>query len=214
MIKKSFFAFVVMMGLAAGLSSCEDWGLMDPEAGTDVYPTRQKLDTYSFNESANLEELAYVKSFDEGVAVVNDDSLYNQSLHLKGALVQLTNPLTAVKLQNGAGFTFWLRAPKGQEASHMLSLVDGTSLLPTIGIPDLADGCQHFVGVQVKKTGFDIFIDGDAVIATNDSENEDLIAAINSATEIVCNDEKSLSIPLLHHPYDECLRQQTATACH
>ena len=185
MIKKSFIAFVVMMGLAAGLSSCEDWGLMDPEAGTDVYPTRQKLDTYSFNESANLEELAYVKSFDEGVAVVQDDSLYNQSLHLKGALVQLTNPLTAVKLQNGAGFTFWLRAPKGQETTQMLSLSDGTSLLPSTGITGLEDGCLHFIGVQLKKTGFAIYMDGQAVLATNDSENEELIAAVNSATEIV-----------------------------
>ena len=185
MMKKSFFAFVMMMGLTVGLSSCEDWGLMDPAAGTDVYPTRQKLETYSFNESTNLEELAYVKSFDEGVAIVQDDSLYNQSLHLKGALVQLANPLTTVKLQNGAGFTFWLRAPKGQETTHMLSLADGTPLLPSTGISGLEDGCQHFIGVQVKNTGFSIFVDGDAVIATNDSENEDLISAINSATEIV-----------------------------
>ena len=184
MMKKSFFAFVAMIGLAASLSSCQDWGLMDPEPGTDVYPTRQKLETYSFNESANLKEMAYVKSFDEGVAIVQDDSLYNQSLHLKGALVQLTNPLTAVKLQNGAGFTFWLRAPKGQENTHMLSLADGTSLLPATGIQGLEDGYQHFVGVQVKKTGFNIYIDGAAVVATNDSENEALIAAINSATEI------------------------------
>ena len=183
-IKKSFFAFVVMIGLTALFASCEDWGQMDPAAGTDVYPTRQKLETYSFNEDG-LDEMAYVKSYNEGVSIVFDDSLYNQSLHLEGAQVQLVNPLTAVTLQNGAGFTFWLRAPEGQTTSNMLSLPDGTSLLPAAGIPNLEDGCPHFVGVQIRTTGYTIFMDGESVNATNDLDNVSLIAALNAAETIV-----------------------------
>lgn len=138
-IKKSFIAFVGMMGLMACLSSCEDWGKMDPAAGTDVYPTRQKFDTYSFNEES-IDDMVYVTSYDEGVEAAYDDSLYNQSLHLDGAQVHLANPLTTAKLQNGAGFTFWLRAPDGQTSSQILSLADGTSLLPAGGLPGLDDG--------------------------------------------------------------------------
>ncbi len=187
-MKKSFIAFVGMIGLMFSLSSCEDWGKMDPAAGTDVYPTRQKLDTYSFNEES-LEAMAYVTSTDVGVEAVYDDSLYNQSLHLNGAKVHLVNPLTAVKLQNGAGFTFWLRAPEGQTTTHMLSLADGTSLLPAAGITGLEDGYVHFIGVQIRETGFTIYKDGEAVMATNDSDNKELIAAVNSSSEIIVGSE-------------------------
>ena len=85
-IFKSFIAFVCMFGLPVMFSSCEDWGLMDPAAGTDVYPTRQKMDTYSFNEGS-IDDMAYVSSYDAGVEIVDDDSLYNSSLHLDGAQV-------------------------------------------------------------------------------------------------------------------------------
>ena len=183
-VRKSFIAFVGMIGLMVSLTSCEDWGKMDPAPGTDVYPTRQKLDTYSFNEES-IEEMAYVASYDAGVEAVYDDSLYNQSLHLNGAKAHLVNPLTAVKLQNGAGFTFWLRAPEGQATTQMLSLSDGTSLLPPVGIEGLEDGLAHFIGVQIRETGFTLYKDGEAILATNDVENEGLIAALNSASEII-----------------------------
>ena len=62
-IKRSFIAFVGMIGLLASLASCSDWGQMDPAAGTDVYPTREKLSTLNFNESTSLEELGYVQSY-------------------------------------------------------------------------------------------------------------------------------------------------------
>lgn len=183
-IKKSFIAFVGMMGLMACLSSCEDWGKMDPAAGTDVYPTRQKFDTYSFNEES-IDDMVYVTSYDEGVEAAYDDSLYNQSLHLDGAQVHLANPLTTAKLQNGAGFTFWLRAPEGQTSSQMLSLADGTSLLPAGGLPGLDDGCVHFYGVQISKSGYTIYKDGEAVSVTSEADNESLIAAVNASPEIV-----------------------------
>lgn len=183
-IFKSFIAFVCMFGLPVMFSSCEDWGLMDPAAGTDVYPTRQKMDTYSFNEGS-IDDMAYVSSYDAGVEIVDDDSLYNSSLHLDGAQVHLVNPLTAVKLQNGAGFTFWLRAPKEQTETQMVALPDGTSLLPAAGITGLDDGFQHFVGVQIKETGFSVYVDGEAVMATNDVENANLIAALNATSEVI-----------------------------
>ena len=157
---------------------------MDPAAGTDVYPTRQKMDTYSFNEGS-IDDMAYVSSYDAGVEIVDDDSLYNSSLHLDGAQVHLVNPLTAVKLQNGAGFTFWLRAPKEQTETQMVALPDGTSLLPAAGITGLDDGFQHFVGVQIKETGFSVYVDGEAVMATNDVENANLIAALNATSEVI-----------------------------
>ena len=189
-IKRSFIAFVGMIGLMVSLVSCEDWGKMDPEPGTDVYPTRQKLDTYSFNEES-IDDMVYVASYDAGVEAAYDDSLYNQSLHLNGAKVHLVNPLTAVKLQNGAGFTFWLRAPKDQATTQMLSLADGTSILPAAGITGLEDGYVHFIGVQIRETGFTIYKDGEAVMATNDVDNKELIAAINSSSEIIVGSDDS-----------------------
>ena len=191
-IKRSFIAFVGMIGLMVSLVSCEDWGKMDPEPGTDVYPTRQKLDTYSFNEES-IDDMAYVTAYDAGVEAEYDDSLYNQSLHLNGAKVHLANPLTAVKLQNGAGFTFWLRAPKDQTTSQMLTLADGTSILPATGITGLEDGYVHFIGVQIRETGFTIYKDGEAVMATNDSDNKELIAAVNSSSEIIVGSDDMLS---------------------
>lgn len=189
-VRKSFIAFVGMIGLLVSLVSCEDWGKMDPAPGTDVYPTRQKLDTYSFNEES-IDDMVYVASYDAGVEAAYDDSLYNQSLHLNGAKVHLVNPLTAVKLQNGAGFTFWLRAPKDQATTKMLSLADGTSILPAAGITGLEDGYVHFIGVQIRETGFTIYKDGEAVMATNDVDNKELIAAVNSSSEIIVGSDDS-----------------------
>lgn len=189
--KKTLVMFVCMMGLIASLDSCEDWGKMDPPAADDVYPTRQKLVGFAFNENASLDSLDYVISYDAGAEIVYDDSLYNQVLHVKGAQVRLTNPFDAVTLQNGAGFTFWLRMPNGQQASQLLSLPDGTSLLPITGIPGLDDGWQHFVGVQIKKTGFAISIDGETVMSTNDADNTDLITSVNHASAIIVGQPNS-----------------------
>ncbi len=183
-IIKSFIAFLSVVALASTLNSCADWGQMDPGAATDVYPTRQKMSTYAFNESTNLDELLYVRSYDAGAEIVYDDSLYNQSLHLVGAKVSLVNPLSEVNLQNGAGLTFWLRAPELQTVSQVLALPNGMPLLPEEGIPGLEDGCEHFVGVQIKTGGFALYIDGEAVSATL-AENEGLIAALDTTLSVI-----------------------------
>ena len=186
-IKTSFMAFVGMIGLMTSLASCSDWGQMDPAAGTDVYPTREKLSTLNFNESTSLEELGYVQSYSATVAeVVYDDFLYSQVLHLGGGTVALLSPFTDVKLQKGAGFTFWLQTPEGVADAPVLSV--GGAELKLKGAPAgstevTTDGEWHFVAFQVWANNFQLYVDGEAV-GTTAAENAAIVEAINKSETI------------------------------
>ena len=186
-IKKSFMAFVGMIGLLASLASCSDWGQMDPAAGTDVYPTREKLSTLNFNESTSLDELEYVQSYSATTAeVVYDDFLYSQVLHLGGGTATLKSPFTGVKLQKGAGFTFWLQTPEGAADAPVLSV--GGAELKLKGAPAgstevTTDGEWHFVAFQVWANNFQLYVDGEAV-GTTAAENAAIIEAIDKSETI------------------------------
>jgi len=186
-IKRSFIAFVGMIGLLVGLASCSDWGKMDPAAGTDVYPTREKLSTLNFNESTSLDELEYVQSYSATTAeVVYDDFLYSQVLHLGGGTATLKSPFTGVKLQKGAGFTFWLQTPEGAADAPVLSV--GGAELKLKGSPAgstdvTTDGKWHFIGFQVWANNFQLYVDGEAV-GTTAAENAAIIEAIDNSETI------------------------------
>ncbi len=182
MIKKSFTAFVCLIGLMTTLASCEDWGKMDPAAGIDIYPTRAKVATYSFEESTDLAELEYIKSVDGSACeIVLDDSLNSQVLHIKdGTVVHVFNPLTVITLQNGAGFTFWLRTPEGALPPSVVNA--GGYALPLNGVP--ADGLWHFVGIQVKKDGFDVYSDGE-LVGNVAADNTALIEPVNTTEHVL-----------------------------
>ena len=181
-IKRSFIAFVALIGMMVTLASCEDWGKMDPAAGTDVYPTREKMGTvYGFNDEADIEGFQSVTATE--CEIVYDDSLYNQVLHLVGGEVVLASPLKDVKLQKGAGFTFWLRVPEGASDAPVLSI--GGAELKLKGSPAgstelLTDGLWHFVGFQVWADYYELFIDGKSVAKTA-ADNEGVLEAINAS---------------------------------
>ena len=100
-IKKSVIAFVCIAGMMPFFTSCEDWGAMDPAAGTDVYPTRQALTTLSFAGLDSLENAEFISDYKGDAGVVYDDSLYSEMLQLgEGGYVQIANPLNTVKLQH------------------------------------------------------------------------------------------------------------------
>ena len=186
MIKKTFIALLGVMGMLS-LCSCEDWGKMDPPAGIDIYPTRAKVATYDFNESENIAELEYITSVSGGAVceVVMDDSLNSRVLHVgEGALVSVFNALSVVKLQNGAGFTFWLRIPEGAPLNPMLN-AGGTEIpLPLSEL--MADGRWHFVAIQVRTDGYDYYCDG-TLITTVSADNTALIEPINVGEIVLGN---------------------------
>ena len=186
MIKKTFIALLGVMGMLS-LCSCEDWGKMDPPAGIDIYPTRAKVATYDFNESEDIAELEYITSVDGSAVceVVMDDSLNSRVLHIgEGTLVSVFNALSVVKLQNGAGFTFWLRTPEGVPLNPILN-AGGTEIpLPLSEL--MADGRWHFVAIQVKKDGYDYYCDG-TLITTVSADNSELIEPINVGDIVLGN---------------------------
>ena len=186
MIKKTFIALISAIGMLS-LVSCQDWGQMDPPPGVDIYPTRAKVATYDFNESENIDELEYITSVSKGAVceVVMDDSLNSRVLHAgEGALVSVFNALSVVKLQNGAGFTFWLRVPEKADLKPMLK-AGGTEIpLPLSEL--MADGRWHFVAIQVKKDGYDYYCDG-TLVTTVGADNTALIDPINVGEIVLGN---------------------------
>ena len=186
MIKKTLIALISAIGMLS-LVSCQDWGQMDPPPGVDIYPTRAKVATYDFNESENIDELEYITSVSKGAVceVVMDDSLNSRVLHAgEGALVSVFNALSVVKLQNGAGFTFWLRVPEKADLKPMLK-AGGTEIpLPLSEL--MADGRWHFVAIQVKKDGYDYYCDG-TLVTTVGADNTALIDPINVGEIVLGN---------------------------
>ncbi len=110
-VRKSFIAFVGMIGLMSLISCSDDWGKVYPEPGTDVYPTKEVVKTYSFEYDEGVEALSDFVLSAKGIhEVVEDETLGSNVLHLDSGYVRVANPFVGSKgLQSGAAITMWLR---------------------------------------------------------------------------------------------------------
>ncbi|WP_373728438.1 LamG-like jellyroll fold domain-containing protein [Bacteroides heparinolyticus] len=97
-------------------SACEDWGQMDPPAGTDVYPKLEQVANIDFEPAAKEGEAGFEPesfnyyAYEEGnIAVVEKDNDHGHVLHLPNGYARTFNPLTTYKVQNGISLTFWVK---------------------------------------------------------------------------------------------------------
>ncbi len=91
-------------------SACEDWGQMDPPAGTDVYPKLEQVANVTFEDDAfDPESLNYYAYQSGDIAVVESDKDHGKVLHLPDGYARMFNPLNNVKVQNGVSLTFWVK---------------------------------------------------------------------------------------------------------
>ena len=97
-------------------SACEDWGQMDPPAGTDVYPKLEQVANIDFEPAEKEGKVGFEpESFNyyayEGgdIAMVEKDDVHQNVLHLPNGYARTFNPLPNYKVQNGVSLTFWVK---------------------------------------------------------------------------------------------------------
>lgn len=90
--------------------ACEDWGQMDPPAGTDVYPKLEQVYSETFGGNFDPTTSMTLFAYDEGdVPTVVVDEERDSVLHLANGYARLFNPLTNYKAQDGVSLTFWVK---------------------------------------------------------------------------------------------------------
>lgn len=96
--------------------ACEDWGQMDPPAGSDVFPKLEQVSKIDFEPAKKEDEKGFdpttfnYYAYDGGeVAVVESDNDHGQVLHLPNGYARTFNPLNSYKVQNGVSITFWIK---------------------------------------------------------------------------------------------------------
>ena len=227
-IVKSLFSIVGLVGLVASFASCSpDWGSTDPEAGNQTYATRQAVASYNF-EYAGKKQFSDLNMTHNLAEVVKDDSLGSNVLHLNDSgCVRIVNPFTTVKLQNGAAVAFWVKLDSTDTTRPLFSFGSEDENAPrfTFGVNGqltyskpgqleslnldennpkafktgiLSAGKWHFVALQVAKSGYQLYVDGnkslsghesDATAATN-FKYETLLKFINTAPYLYIGTEK------------------------
>ena len=113
--RKSSSLIMAAMAIRS-FSACEDWGQMDPPAGTDVYPKLEQVGNIDFEAPKKEGEAGFdPTSFNyyayEGgdIAVVEQDEVHGQVLHLPNGYARTLNPLAKYKAQDGVSLTFWVK---------------------------------------------------------------------------------------------------------
>lgn len=191
---KNYLSFINIVGsfaiATALLSSCADWGQEDPAAGNQIYPSRQTIVTYDFEYSDEKPLLSDMDKTGDVCEVVKDDSLGSNVLHLATTgYARVVNPYKNVKLQNGAGITFYVKldsadlsrpliafgseqsdsakfyfTPNGQmvytDASKLQSQNLNENDPTVVKTGMITPGKWHFVALQVTSTGYQFYVDG------------------------------------------------------
>lgn len=97
--------------------ACQEWGQMDPPAGTDIYPKTEKVGEYSFDEAIDpqvMQTFAYVNG--DTPDLVQDADLGSQVLHFNGGYVRFFNPMLATSAEEAVSMTFWVKQAALDEA--------------------------------------------------------------------------------------------------
>lgn len=112
-MKAEFKSSLLIAVMVFIFSSCSnDWGQADPPAGNQVYPTMEKLVTYTFDTDEELDPLVFnLKSYPGGQqpAIIEDEIAASPVLSLDGGYVRMMNPWTVKESQAAASMTFWLK---------------------------------------------------------------------------------------------------------
>jgi len=197
-IKRTIMAWGAIASLLSLGACSDDWGKSDPEAGNQVYPSRQVVSTYTFeyeegSEYSDITQLIGTEG--ENYAIFNATDRKTNTLWLKNGVATLANPLNDVKVQNGAAVTFWVKCDTTatNESINLLAFGDlstGTALsISDDGViryyydptnwsssqiwekDSLCDGNWHFIALQMRNDGYDAYLDGSLLATVSNSDD-------------------------------------------
>ncbi|MFT4072784.1 MAG: hypothetical protein QM654_12785 [Dysgonamonadaceae bacterium] len=188
-------------------ASCQSWDKWDDPSGNQVYPTLQKVASYSFN--SELDTAFHLFSYSSGQlpSLVNDEERGSQVLNMEGGYALLQNPLTGVKVQNGVSLTFWMKqngsSPDLNGALFSFQDQSGTQKLfftangwihyqgangsyeqnnpSTITTGLINDNEWHYVAVIFRSDGYAIYVDGEEKLIDTTSSDYDFSEIVQFA---------------------------------
>lgn len=126
------------------MSSCQEWGEVDPPAGNQKLP--EKPDTsakliaeFTFDEDFNStategettitgEGFAYSLGQNQP-EIVQDDEREGGVMHANGGYLRIPNPLIGADIQTGVSFSFFVKPTKTDHTGALISFSDGTNKL-------------------------------------------------------------------------------------
>lgn len=213
-ILKSLFIFVGGIGFILNLASCADWGKTDPDAGNQIYASRQDVANYNFEYSAKKPQFSDLNIINNFAEVIKDDSLGSNVLRLDTAgCARIANLFASVKLQNGAAITFWVKVDSTDLKRPLISFgsEDMNEARFTFGVngqlsyskpgqlksldldennPSVYEtgiisvGKWHFVALQLSLHGYQLYVDGKKSLSGSEST---ATAATNFKYETLIN---------------------------
>lgn len=106
---KKWMSLLAATAATLTVSSCHEWGQMDPPADDSVYPTLENVVAYTFDEEPDP-TVFNLKTYENGeTPVVADDEIKGKVLSFNNGYVEMTNPLSKVTVQNAVSMTFWMK---------------------------------------------------------------------------------------------------------
>lgn len=110
---KKWMCAISAMAVMSAVTSCHEWGQMDPPAADDVYPTLENVVAYTFDDET-LDPMLFKTGSNSGFDIpqLYADPLKGQVLYLNNGYVTINNPMNAVKCQNAVSMTFWMKQGK------------------------------------------------------------------------------------------------------
>ncbi len=215
---KLFMTLVGFVGILMSTYSCADWGEADPPAGNQVFPTREAFGPFTFKGLTSLADAPFLTSTVGNATVVYDDQLYTEVLTVAPGTVTMANPLTASKLQVGAGVCMWVKTDDADMSGRIFSFSNesGDSVLSftTSGKLESSFWQQpvdiefdsayadtllkanewHFMAVQINNNACTVSIDGQQVGSAAYDRDDAMTAFLNNAPYFVIGDAEHNSL--------------------
>ena len=213
-ILKSSLVLTGMTALLFCNTACTDWGESDPEAGNQVFPSREATGSFTVKGLTSIADADFITATTGNAEIVYDNDLFTEVLHMDHGTVTISNPLNSVKLQTGAGLAFWVKTDGSNPDSRLFTFAgadgeqpvsftaSGKLVTPTGTVevaPTTRDDVQtqllepdtwYFLGVQINSTGCTVYRDGELVASTAYAADAQLLSLLNYHPYIILGDEQ------------------------
>lgn len=183
-----------IVGFLCLVVSCQEWDKWDSPSGNQVYPTLEKVATYSFEDGIDSAFQSPSYLADSNLYVTSDADLSSKVLVMNGGYAYLDNPMNSVTVQDGVSLTFWVKQTEEDLNGALFSFQNetGTQKLtftangwldyqgsdgsyelynPSDSVTGLLSvGEWHYVAVMVRNDGYSVYVDGESKLSVDVSD--------------------------------------------
>jgi hypothetical protein len=178
-------SFLLAVIAVLSFNSCDNWGLMDPPAGNQIYPKLELKGEYKFEEELSPEEFTLTAYNGGEVPRIATDEFKGKVLNLNGGYARVKNPLYNVKVQTGVSITMWVKTAADNLQGAIFSFAnednserifftpnawlhrDSLSIASEVNKPTNVSTAPftadkwHYMALIITTKGYTLYIDGE-----------------------------------------------------